>query len=222
MHRIIILKVPALIMHFTKISLSFFFNTATNNSWTKSIAEIQLPSPAITCTTTVLPLERTQIWNFRISFQVSAEDKASGNKQQIVIRNDQKSMKPEDIERMVNDAEKFKEADKQVRSVRPELCSELRCCRMPMCYSCFDGTYVSNDFLPRSVAFSLQMHINENDLQVGSLTRRLCATHRWCHADNALCRSSRFRNVTAPFGRLPCFSTRHHIDWKSWMTNVDL
>lgn len=73
---------------------------------------------------------------------MSAEDKASGNKQQIVIRNDQKSMKPEDIERMVNDAEKFKEADKQVRSVWYELRSEMRYYRALMCYSCYDVTYV--------------------------------------------------------------------------------
>merc|ERR1712003_585114 len=47
---------------------------------------------------------------------VSAEDKGTGNKEQITITNDQNRLSPEDIERMVNDAEKFKEEDEKVKA----------------------------------------------------------------------------------------------------------
>ena len=47
--------------------------------------------------------------------QVSAEDKGTGNKEKIVINNDQNRLSPEDIERMVQDAEKFAEEDKAVK-----------------------------------------------------------------------------------------------------------
>ena len=39
--------------------------------------------------------------------RVSAEDKGSGNKEAITITNDQNRLSPEDIERMVNEAEKI-------------------------------------------------------------------------------------------------------------------
>ena len=47
--------------------------------------------------------------------RVSAEDKGTGNKEKITITNDQNRLSPEDIERMVNDAEKFAEDDKKVK-----------------------------------------------------------------------------------------------------------
>jgi len=47
---------------------------------------------------------------------VSAEDKGTGNKEQITITNDQNRLSPEDIERMVNDAEKFKEEDEKIKA----------------------------------------------------------------------------------------------------------
>jgi len=47
--------------------------------------------------------------------RVSAEDKGTGNKNNIVINNDQNRLSPEDIERMINDAEKFAEDDKRVK-----------------------------------------------------------------------------------------------------------
>jgi len=47
---------------------------------------------------------------------VSAEDKGTGNKESITITNDQNRLSPEDIERMVNDAEKFKEEDEKVKA----------------------------------------------------------------------------------------------------------
>merc|ERR1739838_692023 len=43
--------------------------------------------------------------------KVSAEDKGTGNKEKITITNDQNRLTPEDIEQMINDAEKFAEED---------------------------------------------------------------------------------------------------------------
>ena len=56
--------------------------------------------------------------------RVSAEDKGTGNKEKITITNDQNRLSPKDIEKMVNDAEKFADDDKKVREkleVRNEL-----------------------------------------------------------------------------------------------------
>jgi len=47
--------------------------------------------------------------------KVSAEDKGTGNLEKIVINNDQNRLTPEDIERMINDAEKFADEDKKVK-----------------------------------------------------------------------------------------------------------
>lgn len=47
--------------------------------------------------------------------KVSAEDKGTGNKEKIEINNDQNRLKPEDIEKMINDAEKFASEDKAVK-----------------------------------------------------------------------------------------------------------
>ena len=47
--------------------------------------------------------------------RVSAEDKGTGNKEKITITNDQNRLTPEDIERMVNEAERFAEEDKLSR-----------------------------------------------------------------------------------------------------------
>ena len=46
---------------------------------------------------------------------VTAEDKGSGNQEAITITNDQNRLSPEDIDRMINDAEKFAEEDKRVK-----------------------------------------------------------------------------------------------------------
>ncbi|ETN81425.1 heat shock cognate protein 1 [Necator americanus] len=46
---------------------------------------------------------------------VTAEDKGTGNKNKITITNDQNRLSPDDIERMINDAEKFAEDDKKVK-----------------------------------------------------------------------------------------------------------
>lgn len=55
---------------------------------------------------------------------VSAEDKGTGNKQKITITNDQNRLSPEDIERMVKEAEQFAEDDKLVKE-RVEARNEL-------------------------------------------------------------------------------------------------
>merc|ERR1712100_928562 len=47
--------------------------------------------------------------------RVAAEDKGSGSKESITISNDQNRLTPEDIERMVQDAEKFADEDKKLK-----------------------------------------------------------------------------------------------------------
>ena len=47
--------------------------------------------------------------------RVSAEDKGAGSKESITITNDQNRLTPEDIERMVNDAERFADEDRKTK-----------------------------------------------------------------------------------------------------------
>ncbi|XP_061434588.1 endoplasmic reticulum chaperone BiP [Lethenteron reissneri] len=56
--------------------------------------------------------------------RVSAEDKGTGNKNKITITNDQNRLTPEEIERMVSDAERFADDDKRVKE-RVEARNEL-------------------------------------------------------------------------------------------------
>ena len=56
--------------------------------------------------------------------KVSAEDKGTGNKNNIVINNNQNRLSPEEIERMIKDAEKFADEDKKVKE-RVEAKNEL-------------------------------------------------------------------------------------------------
>merc|ERR1711922_34470 len=56
--------------------------------------------------------------------QVSAEDKGTNNKEKITITNDQNRLTPEDIERMINDAEKFADEDAKLKG-RVEARNEL-------------------------------------------------------------------------------------------------
>jgi len=46
---------------------------------------------------------------------VSAEDKGTGSKEKITITNDQNRLTPEDIEKMINDAEKFADEDSKLK-----------------------------------------------------------------------------------------------------------
>lgn len=56
--------------------------------------------------------------------QVSAEDKGTGNREKIVITNDQNRLTPEDIDRMIKDAEEFADQDKKIKE-RVESRNEL-------------------------------------------------------------------------------------------------
>jgi len=47
--------------------------------------------------------------------RVSAEDKGTGNKNEIVIQNDNNRLSPEDIEKMINDAEKYADDDAKLK-----------------------------------------------------------------------------------------------------------
>lgn len=47
--------------------------------------------------------------------KVTAEDKGTGNKEKITITNDHNRLTPDDIERMIKDAEQFAEDDKKVK-----------------------------------------------------------------------------------------------------------
>ncbi|XP_003743477.1 endoplasmic reticulum chaperone BiP [Galendromus occidentalis] len=47
--------------------------------------------------------------------KVSAEDKGTGNKEKITITNDHNRLTPDDIEKMIKDAEKFADEDKRVK-----------------------------------------------------------------------------------------------------------
>jgi heat shock protein 5 len=47
--------------------------------------------------------------------KVTAEDKGTGNKEKITITNDHNRLTPEDIERMIKDAEKFADDDKKIK-----------------------------------------------------------------------------------------------------------
>ena len=78
--------------------------------------------------------------------RVSAEDKGTGNKNDIVIKNDENRLTPEDIERMINDAEKFAEEDKKVKE-RVESRNELE-----------------------SYAYSLKTQINDKEKLGGKLS----------------------------------------------------
>lgn len=55
---------------------------------------------------------------------VSAEDKGTGNREKIVITNDQNRLTPEDIDRMIKEAEKFSDDDKKLKE-RVEARNEL-------------------------------------------------------------------------------------------------
>merc|ERR1712078_695742 len=56
--------------------------------------------------------------------RVSAEDKGTGSKESITITNDQNRLTPEDIERMINEAEKYAEEDRLLKE-RVESRNEL-------------------------------------------------------------------------------------------------
>ena len=84
--------------------------------------------------------------------RVSAEDKGTGKKEKITISNDQNRLSPEDIERMVNDAEKFADEDKKVK----------------------DQVDAKNEF--ESYAYSLKNQIGDKEKMGGKLSEEDKAT----------------------------------------------
>merc|ERR1712102_204815 len=77
---------------------------------------------------------------------VSAEDKGTGNKEKITITNDNNRLSPEDIERMINDAEKFAEEDAELKG-KVEARNELE-----------------------SYAYSLKNHLSDKEKLGGKLS----------------------------------------------------
>ena len=69
--------------------------------------------------TKILPAPRgvpqIEVTNANGILVVSAEDKGIGNKEKITITNDQNRLTPEDIEKMINDAEKFADEDAKLK-----------------------------------------------------------------------------------------------------------
>merc|ERR1712212_1119367 len=84
--------------------------------------------------------------------RVSAEDKGTGKKEKITISNDQNRLSPEDIERMVNDAEKFADEGKKVK----------------------DQVDAKNEF--ESYAYSLKNQIGDKEKMGGKLSEEDKAT----------------------------------------------
>ena len=66
---------------------------------------------------------------------VSATDKSTGKENKITITNDKGRLSKEEIERMVNDAEKFKaEDDKQKERISAKNGLESYCFNMKVCF----------------------------------------------------------------------------------------
>lgn len=78
--------------------------------------------------------------------RVSAEDKGTGNKEKITITNDHNRLSPDDIEKMIKDAEKFAEDDKKVK----------------------EKVEAKNEF--ESYAYSLKNQIGDKEKMGGKLT----------------------------------------------------
>merc|ERR1712202_92414 len=72
---------------------------------------------------TGIPLAKRGVPQIEVTFEidvngilrVSAEDKGTGNKEKITINDDDKRLSKEDIERMVQDAEKFATEDQKLK-----------------------------------------------------------------------------------------------------------
>lgn len=84
---------------------------------------------------------------------MSAEDKGTGNREKIVITNDQNRLTPDDIERMIKDAEKFADDDKKLKE-RVEARNELE-----------------------SYAYSLKNQLADKE-KLGAKVRNILLTHK--------------------------------------------
>jgi L1 cell adhesion molecule like protein len=76
---------------------------------------------------------------------VSAEDKTTGKKNKITITNDKGRLSKDDIERMVQDAEKYKAEDEAARKkveAKNNVSGGTRCC--PALRACWLGATASS------------------------------------------------------------------------------
>ena len=106
--------------------------------------------------TKILPAPRgvpqIEVTNANGILVVSAEDKGTGSKEKITITNDQNRLPPEDIEKMINDAEKFADEDAKLQG-KVEVRNELKNCACSLKNQLSDkeklGSNLSEERLPK-------------------------------------------------------------------------
>ena len=94
---------------------------------------------------------------------VSAEDKGTGSKEKITITNDQNRLTPEDIERMINDAEKFADEDAALKG-KVEARNELE----SYAYRYYSNTRCNNFF--DTFVLSLKNQLSDKEKLGGKLS----------------------------------------------------